>query len=383
MVSSKRRPLIITAIILVVVFVVTRITSAKSHEALAMDRILPLYNKHQDEFLKNMEKLQSKYMKSSDERLASLERTQELILEQLKAMKVPPLNLPLREKLVHMMPYDPKQKIPGYIWQTWKHGLNDDRFDRQYREGQAQWAYKNPGFVHELFNDDTSYAILRNLYSLVPEVVEAYESLPEVILKMDFFRYLILFAKGGVYADVDTYPLQPVPNWIPENVSPTELGLILAVGSDASSPNWRQSNHRRLEFGQFVIQSKPGHPVLREMIAQITENTLRMKHNLKDGASLSLDGSANQRQLQISKWTGTGLWTDVVMNYLNDYVKSLIYQSVTWKEFHKLETPKLVSDILVLPISSFASEVDIPKDGKVSDPLAYVKHSSAKIWRTT
>ena len=114
----------------------------------------------------------------------------------------------------------------------------------------------------------------------MPEVVKAYELMPEIVLRMDFFRYLILFAKGGVYADIDTYPLQPVPNWIPENVSPLELGMIISVETDSNLNNWRQELARRLRFGQFIMQAKPGHPILREIISRITEKTLKL--NLKE-----------------------------------------------------------------------------------------------------
>lgn len=388
-ISGRRRPLLITFIVVALLVVITRFVTLKSATALDLDKsgiFSMMYNendKKQEEFLKKLEKMQLLFYAKQEERLANLERQNEILLEQVRLLKVPPKEMSIRDKLVYMTPYDPKCKFPAYIWQSWKHGLNDDRFDEAYKEGQAQWAFKNPGFVHELFNDDTSYTVIRHLYSYVPEVLEAYESLPELILKMDFFRYLILFARGGVYADVDTYPLQPVPNWIPENVSPTELGLIISVGTDSSSPNWKQENHRRLEFGQFVIQSKPGHPILREIIAQITDNTLRRKLELKDGERLGLSTSPNQRQLDISRWTGAGIWTDVVMGYLNDYVKSSIYQSVSWREFHALDVPKLVSDILVLPIKSFASDLEIPKDNKVSDPIAFVKHYMASIWKTT
>lgn len=388
-IGGRRRPLLITFLVVVLLIVVMRFVSLRSKTSLSPDNfgIFSLMfnenDKKQEEFFKKLEKMQLLFYAKQEERIANLERQNDLLLEQVRLLKVPPKAMSIRDKLVYMTPYDPKSKFPAYIWQSWKHGLNDDRFDEAYKEGQAQWAFKNPGFVHELFNDDTSYAVIRHLYSYVPEVLEAYESLPEVILKMDFFRYLILFARGGVYADVDTYPLQPVPNWIPENVSPTELGLIISVGSDSGSPNWRQESHRRLEFGQFIIQSKPGHPILREIISQITDNTLRRKREVKEGDRLSLEGSSNQRQLEISRWTGAGIWTDVVMGYLNDYVKSSIYQSVTWKEFHALEGPKLVSDILVLPVKSFASELEIPKDNKVSDPIAFAKHFMANIWKTT
>ena len=46
---------------------------------------------------------------------------------------------------------------------------------------------RNPGFVHELFNDNTSYATVKHLYNFMPEVIEAYEALPEVVLRKDSF----------------------------------------------------------------------------------------------------------------------------------------------------------------------------------------------------
>lgn len=388
--GTRRKPVIITVVLVAILLIVVRLSTAQSRDALAIDNFNGIFSlvfsendKKQDEFLKKIEKMQREFVTSQDERLRALERQNEYLIEQVRQLRIPLQSMSLREKLMFMVPYDTKAKFPGYIWQLWKHGLNDERFDSTFKEGQAQWAVRNPGFVHELFNDDTAYATVKHLYSYVPEVVEAYESLPEVILKMDFFRYLILFAKGGVYADVDTFPLQPVPNWIPENVSPTELGLIVAVGTDSRLASWRQENHRRLEFGNFVIQSKPGHPVLRDTIAHITQQTLREKANLADGQRLTLEGSPNQRLLAISRWTGAGTWTDNILRYLNDYVQSLVYQSITWKEFHDLETPKLVGDVLVLPIKSFASELEIPKDNKVLDPIAFVKHYAASIWKTT
>lgn len=339
--------------------------------------------KNQDELLNKIEKLNKKYFAKQEERLTKLEKLNKQLLQEIKSLKTPNPRSSIREKLIYLYPYDHQAKFPAYIWQTWKHGLNDERFDEKYRQGESQWAWKNPGFVHELFNDDTAHTMVRYLYQQIPEIIEVYESLPEVILRMDFFRYLVLFAKGGVYADIDTYPLQPIPNWTPENVSPNEIGMTIAVDADSNSPDWKQESARRLQFGQFVIQSKPGHPILREIIAQIVETTRRRQAKLLDNESLKLTGSSNQRSLTISQWTGSALWTDVVLKYLNDYIQSGIFQTITWKDFHELEIPKLVSDILVLPVKSFASDVEIAKDGKIEDPLAFVKHYAAKIWKTT
>lgn len=396
-VSKKRRPLAIAVAAIVAVLIVLKLYSSKApadlqevfqsipnDSILGVTRLLSSENEQkQDEFFKKLEKLNTKLMLKQELRLAQLEHQNAVLLAHIKQLKVPPPSMALRDKLVYLFPYDPLVKFPAYIWQLWKHGLNDARFEEKFKEGESQWAWKNPGFVHELFNDDTAHTMVKHLYNLIPEVVDAYEALPAVILKMDFFRYLILFARGGIYADIDTYPLQPIPNWIPENVLPDELGMIVSIDSDTNLASWRLESVRRLQFGQFVLQAKPGHPVLREMIFQITENTLRKQRGLRDKEALELTGSLNQRALDISRWTGAGAWTDVIMNYFNDYIKSAVYQSISWKEFHELAIPKLVSDILVLPRASFASDIEIPKDGKIDDPLAFVKHYANKIWKTT
>ena len=324
-----------------------------------------------------------KMMLEQRQRLDRLEKQQQVLLDEIRTLKTPPPHASLRDKLVYMYRYDPSVKFPAYIWQSWKYGLIDERFEQKFRDGESQWAWKNPGFVHELFNDDTAHTIIKYLYRQVPEVIETYEKLPEIILKMDFFRYLILFAKGGVYADVDTYPLQPIPNWIPENVSPDELGMIFSIETDSNSPDWKKEVVHRLQFGQFVVQAKPGHPVLREAIARIVEETANRVRKLEPEESLRLKGSPHEKVLDISRWTDAGLWTDVVFHYFNDYIQSSVFQKITWKEFHGLEVPKLVSDVLVLPVHSFASEIEIPKDGKILDPLAFVKHYAASIWKST
>ncbi|KAI3404195.2 och1 [Candida oxycetoniae] len=362
------------------------ITSLPNDKITGLGKFLSSENsKTQDELFNKIQKMNKKFFQSQEEKISKLEEQYDLILKELKSLKTPPSHASLREKLTFIYSYNPESKFPAYIWQTWKHGLNDDRFEEKYRKGESQWAIINPGFVHELFNDDTAHTMIKYLYNQIPEIIETYELLPEVILKMDFFKYLVLFAKGGVYADIDTYPLQPIPNWTPENVSPLDIGIIVAVETDSSSQNWRENSVHRLQFGQFVIQAKPGHPILREAIAEIVELTkLKQLDSLSStgGTALKVTGDTNQKSMKISQWTGSGIWTNVILKYFNDYILSSVFRKVTWKDFHELNTPKLVSDVLVLPMSSFASDEEIPKDGKNDNHLAFVKHYAAKIWKS-
>lgn len=341
-------------------------------------------NEQQLEISNKLDKLTQKLFEQQENRLNKLEEDKNRLEVQLSRLNKPPNDLTLREQLAFVYPYDNKQKFPAYIWQCWKYGLYDERFGKDYKLGEEQWAIQNPGFIHELFNDDTLNAIIRYLYINIPDVVKAFESLPHKLLKMDFFKYLILFAKGGVYADVDTLPLKPIPNWLPENVDPTELGMIISIEYDLNlneedlndENEWKNHYARKLQFANWIIQSKPGHPILREMIASITEFTINKinKHQVFIG-----DERTNKFMLEVMNWTGDGRWTDVILSFFNDYVQSGIFQKITWKDFTRMEEPKLVSDVLVLPINSFnvGANTNDPlktKPRNENDALAFVKH---------
>ncbi|KAG7822578.1 hypothetical protein KL909_003743 [Ogataea angusta] len=331
-------------------------------------------NSEELEIARKLNELTEKLLNEQEVRLKKLEQDRQKLEKQLSELRRPSPEATLRERLAYMFPYDQNRKFPAYIWQSWKYGLNDANFGPRYKEGEEQWALKNPGFVHELFNDDTSNALVHYLYMHMPEVVKAYELLPHIVLKMDFFRYLILFAKGGVYADVDTLPLQPIPNWIPENVDPSEIGMIIGIQSDPDTPDWRKFFARRLQFANWVIQAKPGHPILREIIATVTEETLKQA---KEG-TLDFDAASD---FSIMEWTGAGVWTDVIFKYFNDYVLSGIFSKVTWKDFTKLDVPKLVSDVLVLPITCFSPGIGKMGAHDADHPLAFVKHYSEHLFR--
>lgn len=63
--------------------------------------------------------------------------------------------------------------------------------------------------------------LISHLFGTVPEIIEAYFSLPIPILKADFFRYLILLSRGGIYADIDTEALKSAHFSAPSDI-PTQ-----------------------------------------------------------------------------------------------------------------------------------------------------------------
>lgn len=273
----------------------------------------------------------------------------------------------LREQLQYQFPYDPEGKFPAYIWQTWKYTPASGEFSDAFRSAEASWTEKHPGFVHEVVTDEAAVYLMRHLYASVPEVVEAYQALPLPVLKADFFRYLILLARGGIYSDIDTTALQSTTEWLPKDVPRSTVGLIVGIEADADRPDWDKWFSRRIQFCQWTIQSKPGHPVLRDVVAQVTQDTLRMK---KKGILKN-----KKMDKSIVEFTGPAVFTDAIFRYLNspDYFK-MDGKNITWEAFTGIESAKKVGDVVVLPITSFSPGVQQMGAKEPDDPMAFVKH---------
>ncbi|KAF4986494.1 hypothetical protein FDECE_15921 [Fusarium decemcellulare] len=270
------------------------------------------------------------------------------------------------EKLAYAYPYDVTAKFPAYIWQTWKQ--SPDQADFQFKDHHASWTDEHPGFVHEVVTDDVAVNLIRLLYATVPEVVEAYRALPMPVLKADFFRYLILYARGGIYSDIDTYAIQSSVRWLPAQIPRETVGLIIGIEADPDRPDWAQWYSRRIQFCQWTIQSKPGHPVLRDIITRVTKQTLNLKRQGKLDSFIDRD---------VVEFTGPAVWTDAIMEYFNDerfFDLSVSKGTIDYKNFTGMETSKRVGDVVVLPITSFSPGVGQMGAKEPDDPMAYVKH---------
>lgn len=272
----------------------------------------------------------------------------------------------LYDKLAYQYPYDVESKFPAYIWQTWKYTPANGEFT--FRDQEATWTEQHPGFIHEVITDQVAVNLLRLLYASVPEVLEAYDALPLPVLKADFFRYLILLARGGVYSDIDTYAIRSALEWIPESVPHDSVGLVIGIEADPDRPDWKDWYSRRIQFCQWTIQSKPGHPILRDVVARITNETLHRKR----GGLLK-----NVVDKNVIEFTGPALWTDVIFEYFNDPRFFNMAQSpglIDYKNFTGMEVPKRVGDVVVLPITSFSPGVQQMGAKDYNDPMAFVKH---------
>ncbi|ROW10223.1 hypothetical protein VMCG_01961 [Cytospora schulzeri] len=277
------------------------------------------------------------------------------------------------EKLAYQYPYDVETKFPAYIWQTWKYTPADGKFI--FREEEASWTQHHEGFIHEVITDDVAENLIKLFYASVPEVLEAYDAMPLPVLKADFFRYLILLARGGVYSDIDTAAIRSAVEWVPDTVPRDTIGLVVGIEADPDRPDWAEWYSRRIQFCQWTIQAKPGHPVLRDVVSRITAETLRRKR------AGSLAGFQDKNVIE---FTGPAIWTDTVFEYFNDPRYFVLGEGeglIDWKNFTGMETAKKVGDVIVLPITSFSPGVQQMGAKDVDDPMAFVKHGFQGTWK--
>ncbi|KAI5302057.1 membrane-bound alpha-1,6- mannosyltransferase Initiation-specific [Ascosphaera pollenicola] len=305
---------------------------------------------------------------------------------------------PLRQRLKEVFPYIPQSKFPAYIWQTWKVTPASGSFGEDNRPREASWTEHHPTFVHQVIDDNTALPLVKYLYAAFPEVLEAYMSFPPSlpVLRADFFRYLILLARGGIYTDIDTRVIQPVFRWIPAEWDISNIGLVVGIEADAADrPDWHDWYSRAVQFCQWTILGKRGHPVLRDIVANITEEVLAMKQRHASTlieVSEDDDDSAAVEKLRpedldksVVELTGPAVWTDSIFRHMNSDevwgVENKDRLTIQSSDFSGLRAQKRVGDVVVLPITSFSPGVGQMGAGDDNDVMAFVKHDFDGTWK--
>lgn len=203
---------------------------------------------------------------------------------------------------------------------------------------------------------------------------KTYNSLKnDPILRADFLRYLILLAEGGVYSDIDTWPIQSIERWIPPeyiNLANVVLGIEADKGQ---GPIWRGSPWT-VQISQFTVMSKPHHPLMRQVVEDIQEGIkLFSKQHGPDWtlSHLSFD--------DVVSLTGPRAFTSAVYHYLADHVGYTGNGDV----LSGLKEPVLLADVLILPINAFASGQKHSNSGTSEDKTALVSHNWMSSWVPT
>ena len=150
--------------------------------------------------------------------------------------------LACRGAAVAVSSYKPVPPIPAVIHQTWK----DAYPPVIYRpEWARSWLDRNPGWDRRLWTDADLDDLTRRK---LPEALPWFRSVRGVV-RADFGRYLIMYAEGGFYADMDYECLRSFESF-------RAAGLFLSRDKE-----WINS---------ALLGAAPGHPLFRDAALECT-----------------------------------------------------------------------------------------------------------------
>lgn len=262
--------------------------------------------------------------------------------------------------------------FPKKIWQTWK--IDPLQFEQRDSDTAKTWTLKNPGFRYEVLTDDNDMGYIEYHFGPGglnrPDIVETYRSITAQIIKADLLRYMVMYAEGGVYADIDVEALKPVTRFIPDHRY-DENDIDMVIGIEIDQPDFRDHSilgKKSQSFCQWTFMARPGLPVMLQLI----ENIMSWLQDLAKQQNVPVSEVVINFDEVISG-TGPSAFTEAIIKQMN-LDRPSGSPEVTWDTFHELDESKIVSRVLVLDVEAFAAGQGHSDSGNHNSRGALVKH---------
>ena len=156
-------------------------------------------------------------------------------------VQIPYTVLPKEHAFVH-------QNIPRVIYQTYK----SNSINKDLNKNVESWINLNPSYQYEFYDDERIRQFLLKEYG--PKYVERFDSIKVGASKSDYFRILIIYKYGGVYADLDNKLLKPLN----EIIKPEDTEIL-----HKQLNNW---------YDTHVLMMSPNNELLYNCIQIINNN---------------------------------------------------------------------------------------------------------------
>ena len=225
-------------------------------------------------------------------------------------------------------------KIPKIIYQTYPtKNINSD-----IQNNINNLKKLNPDYEYILYDDNDIINFIKNNYS--QHILDTYNSInPEYgPARADYFRYLLMYKKGGIYLDIKSSCDRPFDSIINKN---DEFILThWGVGIDA----WQEELKNKYgEYCNWNIIIKKNHPLMKKIIDQITYNINNYnvrKNGVGKTSVLFLTGPVEYSKVILKNQNNYKLTTyndyndiGLIYNNINNYTK------LFKKHYSKLTSP--------------------------------------------
>jgi len=269
--------------------------------------------------------------------------------------------------------------IPKVIHQTWK----TKQTPRWARLPIKSWKRLNPEFKYKLYDDNDMEKYVKKYF---PKILKFYKNDMKPVQRADVFRYIVIYAEGGIYADIDTTCAVPIHKWLTYTENITKSAPSLVINNEEMKNNVRYNNNKiNFIVGFEAIQRKPGWEKFFAAEFQLCQWTFgaSKKHwllkNVLDRIFEYYKNGKHLKSKSIIKSTGPGIWSYA----MNDAFKTRYNVTFGREPFnHEIlgkHGAKVGEDILVLPTSSFGR----PFGGIGSSDHVLIWHGFQGSWKPT
>ena len=260
------------------------------------------------------------------------------------------------------------------IWQTSKNPIME--IGDEDREHVRTWAEFNPEYRHEVLTDEMMESYVRDhFHTSHPEIEEIYFDVKDYIVRSDLIRYLILLADGGVYNDLDVGCEKPIRTWVPKKYE-KDAGILLGVEVDNKfGPDGRTFTNGvdLFQLVNWTIMSKPNQPFMWFLVKRVMKNIRELaKLHRKSISNITFTIQ------NVLDSTGPAALTRAFFDYASDITAS----NVTYHNFTKMRKPRLIGEVVILPIQAFGAGHQVEWAGFQKDGTELIHHYFAGSWKT-
>lgn len=183
--------------------------------------------------------------------------------------------------------------IPKIIWQT--HNYKYDELPDNLFKNLKTWETLNPTWEHKYIDNYERDNFIKNNF---PQFYNIFKTIDNPVFQCDFWRYLVVYKYGGVYADMDSICTKPLDYMLQDYNGQDFIRL-----SDKVTDIWPHSFP-----GNSHYAAKPNSPILKKIIDDLVENQDKdfeeisfdtyIKHSMTAQATLFFDASFHATELK-------------------------------------------------------------------------------------
>jgi mannosyltransferase OCH1-like enzyme len=256
-----------------------------------------------------------------------------------------------------------------FLDKIWQVDIGNQMNDEN-KENLQTWLELNPTFRHEIITGLSAEKYVRKYFSHRPDLLDPYLALEDTILRADVLRLLILLADGGVYTDLDVKCSLPIDQWL--SAEDKEKASVV-VGIELDRPEDEDTETR---VATWTIYGRAGSRALEHTILAIYKNLRDLA--AKKSATLGTLGSS---QFGLTFWdimvtTGPNAVTVGLLESASRDLGTTLHA----RNISNLTAPKLLSDVLVLPINAFNNGQPWGHSGEPDRGTELLRHKFKGTW---